>query len=224
MKLWKIVLYYIILLACISFTAICLIFEKFEFAIAIFGITIPYATIFMNQDFELKKIKIATVCKNNMEVYMQLSQIINKLLDVLSCLEHNKFGYDFYEDSRRLKKEQTKKGGRFHEVPPEKETNKELYINTKKWLDEFHKLVDSLYVMYDDKGIYFSNCVDKQYRKIVDKKWITQITARWHNCNLSGDCKEALSCFFAGYNFKDVLCLKKELQKFLKIIKKDLGV
>lgn len=224
MKLWKIILYYIILLACMFFTAICLIYEKFEFAIAIFGITIPYATIFMNQDFELKKIKIATVCKNNLEVYMQLSQIVNKLLDVLSCLEHDKFAYDFYKNSRKYEEKQIKKGGVYCKVPPEEETDKELHLNTKKWLDEFHKHVNSLYQLYEDKGIYFSSCVDTQYRKILDEKWITQITVRWNNCNLLEDKHDALSCFYASYNFKDVLYLKRELQKFLKKIKKDLGV
>ncbi len=218
MDILKIILYYIILLACIFFVFLCLISEKYEFAIAILGLSIPYATIFMNQDFELKKIKIATVCKNNMETYTQLSQIINKLLTYLRCLEHNKYAYDSYKYSHEHSSEQTKKDSEYYE------TSINLHKSTLQLMDEFNKYLSLLYSLYDESGICFSSCVDKQYRLAIDKKWITQITSRWHNCNLSGNKEEALNCFFADYNFNDVLCLKKELQKFLKTIKKDLGV
>lgn len=223
MDILKIILYYIILLACIFFVFLCLIAGKYEFAIAILGITIPYATIFMNQDFELKKIKVNTICKNNIELYTQLSQIVNKLITDLSCLEHNYNSYNFYKESRKFKEEQKKNGKNYYNVPPEEETDKELHLCTQQWIDKFKEDINLLYELYEANGISFSYSVDKQYRNVVDKKCISNISVRWQNCNLSNDKNSALICFYASYNFCDVIKLKKELNKFMKVIKKDLG-
>ncbi len=224
MNPWKLILYYIILLACILFTFLCLIAEKYEFAIAIFGITIPYATIFMNQDFELKKIKISTVCKNHMELYTQLSQILNNIIDDMDCLNHNYEAYHFYDSSRKYNAEQQKKGGLYSEVPDEKTTDKQLIENTDKWMQEYDKHLNDLCTFYNKNGIVFSSCVDKQYRSLINTRCVTDISIRWKNCKLSDEKRHVLINFFDKGNFKEVLTIRKETKKIMKIMKKDLGV
>jgi hypothetical protein len=68
-----------------------------------------------------------------------------------------------------FKDEQKKNGGLYYNTLSEAESNNYLHKNTIQWMKEMHKHLNSLYELYNENGISFSNCVDRQYRKIADK-------------------------------------------------------